>query len=62
MTKDVKEVIKSSSDECGTCNIVFMCLVTSCMLHAPGPSKEVIKFGWNKNAVHFEGSVVTCSL
>ena len=55
-------VMKSNSDECGTCNNVSMYLVKGCMLYGPGVSKEVNKFGWNENAVPFEGRVMTCSL
>ena len=60
--KRSKAVIKSSSEECGTCNNASMCLAKSCMLYGPGLSKEVNKFGLNEKAVPFEGRVMTCSL
>ena len=55
-------VTKSNSDECGICNRASICLAKSCILYGPGLEKEVNKFGWNENAICFEGRVITCSL
>ena len=60
--KRSEAVMKSSSEECRTCNNAFMCLAKSGMLYGPGLSKEVSKFGSNNTAVPFEGRVITCSL
>ena len=62
MTKDLRQLQKFSSKECGICNNVSMCLAKRCMLYGPGMSKEVNIFGWNEKAVPFEGRVITCSL